>query len=261
MYYFRNIFCFLIFIVGSAFVPNQRTFEEQQKLNERVSAAWDRKNDLINMRCRALEIPEETFGKMLIRVFKAEGVMEIWVEKPDGKFIKFNEIKIYAASGKLGPKRCQGDCQVPEGYYYVSDFNPNSNYYLSLGINYPNQSDMILSTFPHKGGDIYIHGARCSAGCMAMSNYYIEDIYICAVKAHSNGQQKIPVWIYPFKPTNINLAYYNQYGDCKPFDKLWRNMAQGYQFFEKNKRLPDISVDSYGYYQFSDPTKIQANIK
>ena len=38
-------------------------------------------------------------------------------------------------------------------------------------------------------------------------------------------------------------------------------LAQGYQFFEKNKRLPEYSVDSYGYYQFSDPAKLQANIR
>lgn len=261
MVYLRNLFCFLVFIMGSAFVPNQRSFEEQQKLNPRVSAAWDRKNELINMRCRSLEIPEETFGNMLIRVFKEEGIMEIWVQKPEGKFIKFNEIKIYAASGKLGPKRYQGDCQVPEGYYYVSEFNPNSNYYLSLGINYPNESDMILSTAEHKGSNIFIHGNQVSAGCMAMSNYYIEDIYICAVRAKSNGQQKIPVWIYPFKPTAVNLAYFNQFADCKAFDKFWRNLAQGYEFFERNKRLPDIAIDPKGYYHFSDPLKVQAEVR
>jgi len=261
MRFLKNALCLWVFLAGTAFVPGQHSFEQQQRLNERVNQAWDRKNDLINMRCRSLEIPEETFGKMLIRVFKEEGIMEIWVEKPDGKFIKFNEIKIYAASGKLGPKRCQGDCQVPEGYYYINDFNPNSNYYLSLGINYPNESDMILSTAPRKGGDIYIHGAKCSAGCMAMSNYYIEDIYICAVKARSLGQQKIPVWIYPFKMTPINLAFFSQYADCKPFDKFWRNLAQGYLFFEKNKRLPDIAVDANGDYQFTDPAKVQAGLK
>jgi murein L,D-transpeptidase YafK len=117
---------------------------------------------------------------------------------------------------------------------------------------------MIMSNAPDRGGDIYIHGARCSAGCMAMSNYYIEDIYICAVKAKSQGQQKIPVWIYPFKPTQINISRFNQYADCKQYDKFWKNLAQGYQFFEKNKRLPDVSVDPTGTYRFTDPFRAQA---
>lgn len=53
---------------------------------------------------------------------------------------------------------------------------------------------MFLSTAAKKGGDIYIHGAQASAGCLAMSNYYIEDIYIYAVKAKNNGQQKFLCW-------------------------------------------------------------------
>jgi len=44
------------------------------------------------------------------------------------------------ASGKLGPKRQQGDMQIPEGFYHISGFNPASNFYLSLRINYPNPS-------------------------------------------------------------------------------------------------------------------------
>ena len=48
-------------------------------------------------------------------------------------------------SGTTGPKRAEGDYQVPEGFYYINEFNPNSKYHLSLGLNYPNASDKILS--------------------------------------------------------------------------------------------------------------------
>lgn len=258
MGFLKQVGLLLVFVISSAFTQ-QGSFEDYQKSFPRVHEAFERKNELLKMKCRSMDIPEETFGNMFIRVFKQEAILEIWVQKPDRKYIKFKEFKIYAVSGKLGPKRERGDAQAPEGFYYINEFNPVSNYYLSLGINYPNESDMKLSTAPNKGDDIFIHGAAVSAGCLAMSNYYIEDIYICAVKAHSNGQQRIPVQIFPFKPTIINLEYYSHFADCKPFSKFWNNLAKGYQFFERTNRLPEVVVDSEGYYQFIDPATSSAS--
>ena len=219
-----------------AFRPLGNSFEQMQKTYPRVSDAYDRKEEYFLMKCRTKEIPEETFGNMFIRVFKQEQTMEVWVQKPNGKYVLFTEFKVYAMSGSLGPKRQQGDAQVPEGYYFINDFNPVSNYHLSLGISYPNESDIKLSNAPKKGGDIYI----------------------CAVKAHSNGQQKIPVQIFPFKPTVINVEYYTRIPQYSKYSKLWRNLAQGYQMFERTNRLPDVYVGSDGYYRFTDPVYTEA---
>jgi len=258
---FKIGFVLLVFLFSSAFMPGNLSFEENQKTFERVNDAYSRKEEYFKMKCRAKEIPEESFGNIFIRVFKKEEIMEIWVQKPDGNFIKFNEFKVYAMSGTLGPKRQQGDCQVPEGFYYINDFNPTSNYHLSLGISYPNESDIYLSDAQRKGGDIYIHGGQASAGCMAMSNYYIEDIYICAVKAKTSGQQKIPVQIFPFKMTKENMNYYSRLTQYNKNTQLWNNLAEGYQMFEKSKQLPETYVGSDGYYLFIDPASISASSK
>lgn len=251
---------FLLFLLlGAAFTPEKRSFEEIQKSYPRVQDVYERKEELVKMRCRSLEIPEETFGKMFIRVFKMECMMEVWIERPDGKYIKYKEFNIYALSGLLGPKRKEGDHQVPEGFYYINDFNPQSSYYLSLGINYPNESDIKLSTSSKRGGDIYIHGAKCSAGCLAMSNYYIEDIYLCAVKAKSNGQQRIPVAIFPFKMTDKNMMYYNEFSPYNRYTMFWNNLRKGYSFFEKTNRVPEVSVGPNGEYIFIDPDAAQAS--
>lgn len=257
----KVIFLLLVFAITSAFVPGNLSFEDMQKNFERVNDAYSRKEEYFKMKCRSKEIPEETFGNMFLRVFKQEAIMEVWVQKPDGKYVLFNQFGIYSMSGSLGPKRQQGDCQVPEGFYYINDFNPQSNYHLSLGVSYPNESDMRLSNAPRKGGDIYIHGGKASAGCMAMSNYYIEDIYICAVKAKTNGQQKIPVQIFPFKPTVINMEYYSRFREFAINSKLWKNMQQGYQMFERTNRLPEVYVSANGYYQFIDPASASASAK
>lgn len=251
---FRIFLLILIFSAASAFVPGKKTFEEIQKGYSRVHQAYERKERYVNERCEEYGISPENFGSMFIRVFKQEKILEVWVQRPDKKYVRFNRFKIYAGSGTLGPKRQQGDRQVPEGYYYINDFNPQSNYHLSLGINYPNESDMRLSTAPKKGGDIYIHGNEVSIGCLAMSDYYIEDIYIYAVKARNQGQQKIPVHIYPFYPTTNNVAYYTNKPEYKKYKKFWTNLAQGFQFFEKSNRLPEITVNLTGYYDFTAPS-------
>ena len=248
-----------VLVAGSSFMPVQIGFEEIQKRNVKVLDAYARKEQFINARCSEIGIPENDFGNILIRVFKVEAIMEIWIQQPDGKYAKFKDYKVYAMSGNLGPKKEQGDRQVPEGYYYINDFNPNSNFYLSLGVDYPNQADKLMYPSPHKGGLIYIHGGNVSHGCMAMSNYFAEDIYICAIKARNHGQLKIPVEIFPFKPTPENLVAYNDYIDCKPFDKFWRNLAIGYEFFEKNKVLPQVSVAADGSYKFGDSAQTQAS--
>lgn len=83
---------------------------------------------------------------MYMRAFKHEKQMEVWVKNDWSEtFQLFKVYKVCATSGTYGPKRKEGDKQIPEGFYYVNEFNPNSNYHLALGLNYPNAADAILS--------------------------------------------------------------------------------------------------------------------
>jgi murein L,D-transpeptidase YafK len=246
-----------LFTVASAFSGDKCSFEEKQKSFERVRAAYERKEEYHIMKCRNLEIPD-SFGNMFIRVFKKDEVLEVWVKKPDGKYVLFTAYKIYAYSGRLGPKREQGDAQVPEGFYHINDFNPSSNYHLSLGINYPNESDKKLSKARDKGCEIYIHGGEVSAGCLAMSDYYVENIYICAVKARNQGQDRIPVHIFPFRPTPANLDFYSSIEEYKDNIRLWKNLAESYSYFEKTRTLPDVMVAADGYYKFLGPAMVDS---
>ncbi len=86
-----------------------------------------------------------------------------------------------------GDKKISGDGRTPEGSYTIDRRNPESSYHLSVGINYPNEVDraeaMALGFAP--GGDIFIHGEPrkfsrkkdWTAGCIAISNKEIEDVY------------------------------------------------------------------------------------
>ena len=106
-----------------------------------------------------------------IRSFKYDAQLEVWVKnEAKEKYKLFKTYKVCMQSGTMGPKRLQGDYQVPEGFYYINEFNPHSNYHLSLGLNYPNASDRILSDSFRPGGNIYIHGSCVSVGCIPVTD-------------------------------------------------------------------------------------------
>jgi murein L,D-transpeptidase YafK len=105
-------------------------------------------------------------------------------------------------SGIPGPKLKEGDLQIPEGIYHISHFNPQSKFYLSVGLNYPNASDKILSDKQQPAGSIYIHGSCVRIGCIPITDDKIKELYVLAVKAMNNGQQKIPVHISPIRLTD-----------------------------------------------------------
>ncbi|MCY7291418.1 MAG: hypothetical protein LH615_04475, partial [Ferruginibacter sp.] len=107
---------------------------------------------------------------MYLRSFKFDRQLEIWVKSSTKEPYKlFKTYKVCQQSGSMGPKRVEGDYQVPEGFYYINEFNPNSNYHLSLGLNYPNASDRILSDAIRPGSAIYIHGNCVSTGCIPIT--------------------------------------------------------------------------------------------
>src|SRR5690606_40399902 len=97
-------------------------------------------------------------GVLHLRAFKAEDELEVWAaSKADEPLTRVARYGICAASGTLGPKRREGDRQVPEGFYRISFFNPKSRFHLSMQVSYPNASDRVLSDPKQPGGEIMIH--------------------------------------------------------------------------------------------------------
>ncbi|MGB0929791.1 MAG: L,D-transpeptidase family protein [Chitinophagales bacterium] len=244
-------FLFLLLISLSFTDSLAQGFENSQLKFSRVRTAKADKEYKLQQKFAARNLPYPP-TEVYFRAFKKEGVLEIWVKGWDGRFKKFDDYTSCASSGDLGPKRRQGDEQVPEGFYHISRFNPQSNYYLSLGINYPNQADRINSTHSRLGGSIYIHGSCKTIGCIPLTNEKIKEVYLLAVKAKNSGQGKIPIHIFPFKFNNFSYAQqekskrsYNY-----PLLSFWENLKQGYDYFENNKVVPRVSVNSDGSYAF-----------
>jgi murein L,D-transpeptidase YafK len=186
-----------------------------------------------------------------IRSFKYDSQIEVWVKQEmNEKFSLFKTYRVCALAGSLGPKRMQGDYQVPEGFYYINEFNPRSQYHLSLGLNYPNVSDRILSDSLMPGGDIYIHGSCVTTGCIPVNNEQIEELYILAAHARSEGQDFIPVHIFPIRFNNPRSSeYLKKYvKDFPEYKDLSEELRHAYTYFEKTKKLPVIMVSKKGDY-------------
>lgn len=187
-----------------------------------------------------------------IRVFKMERVLEVWgSDSEDKPYRRLGRFKIAAMSGGLGPKRKEGDLQTPEGFYFIDRFNPKSRFHLSLGLNYPNDSDRILGDPKSPGSDIFIHGGAASVGCMAMTDPVIDVIYPLAVFARDAGQQRIPVQIFPCKMERAKMDVLKaRYQDRPDLLAFWATLLPGYEAFEKHKTWASPEVGADGSYRW-----------
>lgn len=253
----RIILGALLLAGGITGAKAQQSFLDNQKLFPRVGEAFREKEELIKKEFakKGLTYPAK---QLYIRSFKLDSELEIWVRNNTADtFTLLKTYRVCSLSGKMGPKRKEGDRQVPEGFYYINDFNPNSNFHLSLGINYPNYSDKILSDQKKPGGDIYIHGNCLTIGCIPLTDEFIEEVYVMAVHAKNNGQDFIPVHVFPVRFGNTRSLDY--LGSVSLTDnasqQFWVNLKSAYDYFEKTRRLPVVMINSQGKYIFSKEPK------
>ena len=189
-----------------------------------------------------------------LQAFKREGQLELWARPADqAPFRLVHTYPILRASGRLGPKRREGDGQVPEGFYVVDRFNPRSLFHLSLGLDYPNASDRLLTTDPaHPGSDVFIHGNAVSAGCLAMGDAAAEEIYLAALDARdaAGGGGGPSVFIFPCRMDAANWqAVLAPACVGRPeLVTLWSALRTGYDLFERTRQLPTIRTDAQGHY-------------
>lgn len=184
--------------------------------------------------------------EVFIRSFKLEQELEVWVKT--AKSVKYTLLKTYPvcrASGDLGPKRKEGDRQVPEGFYHIDRLNPNSSYHLSLGLNYPNKSDRIRGNQQTPGSDIFIHGACVTVGCIPLTDPLIEEVYHLVETAKKRGQKQVKVHVFPGR---MQTAAFQKIMKNTPHFSFWQELLPVYQYFEENQTPGSFSIDANGRY-------------
>ena len=212
---------------------------------DRSAAAAQRvKPDLV----KALAAKKLNWGApVFIRIFKEEKQLELWAD--DGKqFRLFKTWAICKFSGALGPKLREGDGQAPEGFYFVprARMNPRSRFHLSFNLGYPNAYDRARQ---RTGSALMVHGNCVSIGCYAMTDPRIEEIYSLCDAALQNGQRFFRVHSFPFRMTEANMKRYRK----SKWISEWQNLKIGYDWFEKAKRPPNVTVSGNQYAFSANP--------
>jgi murein L,D-transpeptidase YafK len=259
--FMKNLLVFLAFLIGLSPLASGQpgihkignsyvSFIDLQKSFPRPSEALQRKEDTLQKQfeTKGLKWPAKY---VYIRSFKYDSQLEVWVKNEiQEQFKLFKTYKVCALAGTLGPKRMEGDYQVPEGFYYINEFNPRSTYYLSLGLNYPNVSDRILSDSLTPGGEIYIHGSCVTIGCIPLTDQYIDELYIISAHAKNQGQDFIPVHIFPVRfNVKRSVAYLENYiKDDAEMKKFVSRLEDAFDYFDKYKQLPVIMIGDDGGY-------------
>lgn len=214
---------------------------------ERVQSAYrDRRPELERRLARAgVDWPPR---RVLLRVIKDERVIELWASAAArGPLSHVHDYDVCWASGGAGPKRARGDHQVPEGFYYIDRFHPQSRHFLSLGLSYPNASDRRLA-HGDPGGDIFIHGGCGSVGCLAMGDTQMRELYVAVDAARRAGQAQVPVHVFPTRMRSSALrALERAHPEHAAF---WADLARGWRLFDATHEPPTARIDARGRYRF-----------
>ncbi|RYY72221.1 MAG: hypothetical protein EOO13_00200 [Chitinophagaceae bacterium] len=242
-----------ILLLSSVVSLAQPSASDLRKSSGKVADVYSRMEDTIKAQFKKQNLvwpPAEVY----VRSFKYDRQLEVWVKGSlDEPFKLFKNYKVCMQSGTMGPKRMEGDYQVPEGFYYINEFNPNSAYHLSLGLNYPNASDMILSDQSRPGNNIYIHGNCVSTGCIPISDVPMEELFIIAGAARERGQEFIPVHVFPVRyNVKKSMDYLNETIKNSAYLQMFNaNIRSAFDFFETKKQLPIIMVNKKGEYVYN----------
>lgn len=174
---------------------------------------------------------------IMMRIFKEEGVLEVWKQTQSGRYDLVTSYDICKWSGKLGPKYTEGDRQAPEGFYAVApaQMNPRSSYHLSFNIGFPNTYDRVNG---RTGSHLMVHGACSSAGCYSITDEQVEEVYAFARDAFRGGQTAFQLQAFPFRMTPENMARYRN----DPNFAFWKMLKEGYDHFEITRRPPKVDV-------------------
>jgi murein L,D-transpeptidase YafK len=172
---------------------------------------------------------------ILVRLFKQEAELEVWKQDRSGRFALLKTYPICRWSGDLGPKIREGDRQAPEGFYSITpaQMNPQSAYYLSFNMGYPNAYDR---AWGRTGSQLMVHGDCSSRGCYAMTDEQISEIYALGRESFFGGQNAFQVQAYPFRMTPQNMARHRN----NPNMPFWKMIKEGNDHFEVTKQEPKV---------------------
>ena len=227
-----TVACLLMFFALAAHAEERRVAAARKARGPAVAALF---------KAAGVAWPPE---QMYLRAFKHERKLEVWAGPNTGPLVKVKTYPFCAASGELGPKRQQGDLQVPEGFYTLDLFNPYSNFHLSMRVSYPNAADKRHKTAADPGGEIFVHGNCVSIGCIAIQDEPIEELYLMVLDTRAKTKRNVPIHIFPRRLDAEGMkALEAGRPATDPLVTFWRSLQPGYTLFEEARQVPVTSVE------------------
>jgi murein L,D-transpeptidase YafK len=216
---------------------------------DRVAKARASAGAEVKRLCQAAGVPYPPHA-LYLRAFKREAELECWARgRPREPMRLLKTFAITSSSGLPGPKRREGDRQVPEGFYRIDLFNPNSSFHLSMRIDYPNASDRILSDREKPGFDIYVHGGSESIGCLPLGDDGIEQLYLLASDVTAHGRP-LPIHIFPARMRGAEWEKFRaeEIAERPDLAAFWEMLQPGFEAFEDRREVPAVEVAADGRY-------------
>lgn len=178
---------------------------------------------------------------ILIRIFKAESELEVWMRKGDA-FVLHATFPVCHWTGSLGPKLREGDKQSPEGFYMIGQrqLRHRGRWREAFNLGFPNLHDKRLN---RTGSYILVHGGCSSTGCYAMTEPAAQVIHHLAAAALRGRQSQFQVHVFPFRMTDANMALHA----ANPWADFWRDLKAGYDAFEATRLPPRVGVCGQRY--------------
>lgn len=206
-----------------------------------------------NAESRLQTIGSSPADPMLVRIFKESSELEVWKRTKDATYVLFKLYNICRWSGVLGPKLQEGDRQAPEGFYSVTPgmLNPKSALYLSFNTGFPNKYDR---AYGRTGTNLMVHGGCSSAGCYAITDDEIKEIYALAREGFAAGNASFQLQMFPFRMTATNIDRFATDANIA----FWQNLKEGNDLFEATLRPPAWDVCDLRYVFAAEPAGLAA---
>lgn len=191
-------------------------------------------------------------AQVLLRGFKNEDLLELWARPSGSKaYVHLKSYAICMRSGDLGPKRQRGDMQVPEGFYSITAYNPNSSFLLAMLVSYPNRSDRIRKAGRDVGGNICIHGDCVTIGCIPLTDRWIEELYLICLDTARLRKNPTLVHLFPGRLAGEDWQKLKTEAAARPeLIRFWEEIKPGYERFEETQIPARFSIDTKGAYRF-----------
>lgn len=182
---------------------------------------------------------------LMLRAFKHDAQLELWGAAHRGDAMTLVQTyPICAPSGELGPKREQGDEQVPEGCYTIHRYNAWSGFHLSMRVDYPNASDRARGNRWNLGGAIIVHGGCATIGCIPIENEPIEEVFLASLDARRAGRHDTPIHILPTRLDADAMAMLRTHPHATPDRiELWEELQPIFEELERTHRVPSVEID------------------